>query len=150
LRRTRASLAFIAIAIAGALVLATPGDVFGAFTSSTTNPGVSMGSASLAGATDLDVEIDCLLVGILRPVAELTWTPSASAWAEGYRIERWNGGVLENTATVTGQTTDAFTDGLGLLHLNLNTTYTWRVRAIAGSWQSPEVSAGATTPVVCL
>lgn len=67
-----------------------------------------------------------------RPNADLSWTPSTSTAVDGYVVERWIGGTLVTSATVTPGTASSYTDG----PLTSGTTYTYRVIATAGAWRS--------------
>lgn len=74
--------------------------------------------------------------------ADLAWTPSTSTPVDGYLVQRWIGGTLDNSATVTPGSASSFTDG----PLTSGTTYTYRVIATAGSWQStPAVTTFTAT-----
>ena len=79
-----------------------------------------------------------------EPNADLTWTPSASAAVDGYIVERWIGGVLDNSTTVTPGTASSYTDG----PLVSGTTYTYRVIATAGTWRSTPLTT-TYTPTNC-
>ncbi len=74
------------------------------------------------------------------PSAVLSWTPTPSSWATGYRGERIVGGALQASHPVPFGTT-TFTDA-GLVN---GTTYTYRVWAYRGAWTSDVVSTSLTT-----
>jgi hypothetical protein len=81
---------------------------------------------------------------VLRPVlqqvgASLSWAPTPSTWADGYKGERVVGGTAQVSHTVPLGTTTA--GDLGLVN---GTTYTYRIRAYLGSWVSPNVTATLT------
>jgi hypothetical protein len=134
------------VVTAGAMLL---GPAVGAFTSSTASA-ASMAAGVLAPPTALTVEFDCAVLGLVSPVAELEWTPSGSAFADGYVLERWRGGVLEESHSIAGRTTDEFVDGDTAFELLPATAYTWRLRSRAGSWTSSNAVVTDSTPVVCL
>jgi len=64
----------------------------------------------------------------------LSWTATASTWADGYEIARstTSGGPYSVIGTV-GQPTVVFTDG----PLPFSTSYYYVVRATKNSWRSP-------------
>ena len=65
------------------------------------------------------------------PSAVLSWTPSPSSWADGYRGERVVGGTVQRSSTLPMGTTTVTDTGL----VN-GTTYTYRLWAYRGSWVS--------------
>ncbi|SDN32231.1 hypothetical protein SAMN05660642_04575 [Geodermatophilus siccatus] len=75
-----------------------------------------------------------------QPAAILNWTATPSSWATGYKGERVAGGVVYGPTTVPCGTTTASDSGL----VN-GTTYTYRVWAYRGSWESEVVSTSLTT-----
>lgn len=104
----------------------------------------TLSSAILEPASGLTATTGCSL---LSGKVDLSWTVTPSAFADGYRVERWQGSTLESTTTVTPRTVTTLTQ----TGLATNTTYTWKMRATeAEAWTSTEVSATATTPLVCL
>jgi hypothetical protein len=74
------------------------------------------------------------------PSAALSWTPSSSSWARGYRLERSAGGAPQSTRTVTPVGTASTTEG-PLLN---GVTYTFRLWAHRGTWVSPAVTTTLT------
>jgi signal peptidase I len=68
---------------------------------------------------------------------ELTWDATPTLTAEGYEVERWTGGVLDASWSVTGRLPGAFTDTTVLPGV----AYDYRLRAVEG----PYVSADITT-----
>jgi hypothetical protein len=81
---------------------------------------------------------------VLRPAlqqvgASLSWTPTPSTWADGYKGERVVGSVVYGPTTVPSGTTTASDTGL-----TNGTTYTYRVRAYRGAWVSPDVTSTLT------
>ena len=81
---------------------------------------------------------------VLRPAlqqvgASLSWGPTPSTWADGYKGERVVGGVVYGPTTVPYGTTTASDTGLAN-----GTTYTYRVRAYRGAWVSSDVTSTLT------
>jgi hypothetical protein len=74
------------------------------------------------------------------PTASLSWTPSPTSTATGYRLERVVGGVVQATATVTPVSSAATTDGA----LVDGTAYTYRLTAYLGAWTSTAATAVLT------
>lgn len=74
------------------------------------------------------------------PSAAVTWTPSPSTWATGYRLERSVGGTVQSTATVTPISTSSTSNGT----LVNGTTYSYRLWAYHGTWISTALTAGFT------
>lgn len=64
----------------------------------------------------------------------VSWTRTASTWADGYEVLRstTSGGPYSVVATVAGQATESYTDS----GLAFSTTYHYVVRATRGSWRS--------------
>jgi hypothetical protein len=73
------------------------------------------------------------------PTATLTWTPTASPFATGYNLRRWNGATLELDTTITPRTAASYVDG----PLTDGTTYDYELEAVYESW----TSGAATTSV---
>lgn len=141
-RRTGVAWAVITFA------LLSPASASANFSRSAANTTSTITAATLQPPTNLGVSFQCVLIGILRPTADLTWTPTPST-ATGYRLDRYKGAVLENDATITSTSTTTFTDGLGILNLGLSTTYTWHLRTYLGSWVSSDAIVTASTPLIC-
>jgi hypothetical protein len=130
------------------VAVAFPANAWGTFSSSTSNATSNLTAGTLQPPTGLGVTFDCVLIGILRPTADLTWIASSSA-ATGYQLDRYKGAVLESSVTISGTSTTAFADGLGLINLGLSTTYTWHLRTYLGSWTSGDAVLTASTPLIC-
>ena len=117
---------------------------FGATTATNT----AFGADIVAPATNFTATTRCSLI-ITKPVADLAWTATTSSWADGYKVERWQGTTLQATITVNNPATTTYTDGLtGALLTGV--TYIWRIYAVRASWSSTIASATATTPPLCL
>ena len=117
---------------------------FGATTATNT----AFGADTVAPATNFTATTRCSLI-IAKPVADLAWTATTSGWADGYKIERWQGASLQTTITVNNPATTTYTDGVtGALLTGV--TYTWRIYAVRASWKSGIATATATTPPLCL
>lgn len=129
---------------------AMPSTALGAFGDATADDASSLAAEALQPPSDLVVSFRCVLLGILLPVADLTWTATPSSFAEGYVLERWKGAVLEDMVSIAGGATTSYTDGTGLSGLGLATSYTWRLRAVDRARVSTEAVHTASTPVACL
>ena len=88
-RRTGVAWAVITFA------LLSPASTSANFSRSVANTTSTITAATLQPPTNLGVSFQCVLIGILRPTADLTWTPTPST-ATGYRLDRYKGAVLEN------------------------------------------------------
>ena len=111
------------------------------FTATTSNESAQFGADVLAPATGLGLTADCAGGS---PVVTVEWTPSASAYADGYTVTRVNGGSTVNAGTATPGTADELDDTTA----NAATAYTYTVRSYFGSWTSAGVSA-TVTPGAC-
>ena len=86
---------------------------------------------------------------VLGPRVVLTWTSTPSVFASGYDVLRstTNGGPYTAVGFASGRNTVTFTDTT----VSGNTTYYYRLRAVVGSWKSPNTAqVTATTPLLCL
>jgi hypothetical protein len=82
---------------------------------------------------------------VLRPAlqqvgASLSWTPSASSWATGYRLERSAGGTVQTTRSLTPIGTTGTSEG----PLSNGVTYTFRLWTHHGAWRSPAADTTLT------
>ena len=75
----------------------------------------------------------------------LSWAPTGSGFADGYRLQRYIGATLDGEWAITPASTSAVVDFGGLVP---GTTYTYRLVATAGSWRSTPVSLDYT-PSAC-
>lgn len=106
----------------------------------------TLSTATLEPVSDLTVTTGCSGLLDLSAKADLSWTATPSSFAEGYKVERWQGLTLEATTDVTpGTSTTTTQTGLAT-----GTTYTWKAYAYASSWTSTIVAVTATTPADCL
>lgn len=82
---------------------------------------------------------------ILRPSAtpsmSLSWTATPSAFATGYKVQRWLGGSQQNQQTITPRTTTSATDSPAA-----STSYTYQIFAYHQSWTSTVVTKSVSTP----
>lgn len=80
----------------------------------------------------------------------VSWTATASTWADGYEVARstTSGGPYSVVGTVAGQAITSFTDG----PLAFSTTYHYVVRATKHSWRSADTAqvSRTTKPATCL
>jgi len=86
---------------------------------------------------------------VLGPRVILTWTATPSVFASGYDVLRstTNGGPYTVVGFASGRNTVTYTDTT----VAGNTTYYYRLRAVIGSWKSPNTAqVTATTPLLCL
>jgi prepilin-type N-terminal cleavage/methylation domain-containing protein len=74
------------------------------------------------------------------PGVKLTWTESPSSYADGYRLSRFNGTVLEREQTIPGRTTTSANDG----PLLAGVTYRFDLVATSGALVSSPVSTTFT------
>lgn len=83
---------------------------------------------------------------LLQPSIRVTWTATASTWADGYEVGRslFSGGPYTYTA-VAGQATTAYVDP-GLTAL---TSYYYVVRATKAGWRSPLTAEVMVTTGTC-
>ena len=77
--------------------------------------------------------------------AALSWTPSPSAFADGYILQRYIGATLDDQWVVTPGTTSSLVDFGGLVP---GTGYTYRLITTSGTWRSPPASV-SYTPAAC-
>jgi len=75
------------------------------------------------------------------PSVTLSWTPSPSSWATGYRVERSVGATVQATTPVTPISASSASEG----PLTNATTYSYRLWAYHGTWVSSAVTATAST-----
>lgn len=74
------------------------------------------------------------------PSAALSWSPSPSSWATGYRLERSAAGAVQSTRALTPVGTASATEG----PLVDGVAYTFRLWAYRGTWVSTAVTATLT------
>jgi hypothetical protein len=108
--------------------------------------GHTLASATLQPVSNLGATTSCGPLLSLSAKVNLSWLATPSTFATGYKVERWRGSTLQNTATVTPRTTVTRTEN----NLATGTTYTWKVYSYFASWTSSVVSVTAATPGVCL
>jgi hypothetical protein len=97
-------------------------------------------SSTTSGSTTAWIAQTVVLRPALQQVgASLSWGPTPTTWADGYKGERVVGGVVYGPTTVPSGTTTASDTGLAN-----GTTYTYRVRAYRGAWVSSDVTSTLT------
>ncbi len=79
--------------------------------------------------------------GTAAPSALVSWAPTPSAWADGYRLER-----QEGTAPPVGQALPEGTTSYTDAPLVSGTTYTYRLSATGGTWTSSPRTGTVVTP----
>lgn len=108
------------------------------------------GPSGTHAATSADAETAITHSLALRPAsagvedAALAWTATPSTFADGYRLQRWNGATLEDEQVIVPRTTTAAGDG----PLTAGTTYTYRLLATRDNWTSTTVST-TFRPTTC-
>lgn len=138
----------LALGGAAAAVIAAPAL---AFFSPSTGAEHTVSSGRLDAPTTPSASVtDCtpLLDATLR--VTVTWTPSSSAFADGYEISRATapGGPYTVRGTVAGASASSFVDS----GLAFSTTYYYVVTATRNLWRSPPTSSTsvATPGTLCL
>ncbi len=89
--------------------------------------------------TNYVAQVVALRRGPATPSAQVSWTATPSAWADGYRLER-----LVGTAPPVGRALPLGTTSSTDSPLTTGTTYTYRLRATRGTWSSERVVASVT------
>lgn len=109
-----------------------------------TSAAMAVDSGTLVSATGLGASAGCVLV---LPRVTLSWTPTASTGAAGYRVYRRTGaGSFSLIATVPGRSSTGYTD----TPLATSTSYTYYVETYVGAWTASTGTVSATTPAICL
>ena len=131
----------VAAAIAGAVLVGGARLAWATFTASATAT-ATYTSATLAAPTN-----PATAAGTCSTVTgdqiTVTWTATASTWADGYEIRRSvvSGGPYTVVGTVSGRTTTSFTNG----SLLFSTTYYYVVRSTKGAWRSADAAQVSRT-----
>lgn len=133
------------LALAGLAAVAVPAlAIFGDSASIGAN---TFTTATLEAAGGLSGTAACNGVGVAK--VTLSWTATASTFADGYDVLRsaTDGGPYTNVGHVNGRNTTSHVD----IPLVVNTTYYYVVQATAGGWTSANTNqASATTPPICV
>ena len=110
------------------------------FSSATSAPTGSFSAATVPAPTNLTASARCLLL-VVGAQIDVSWDPVAGA--TGYEVYRSTGAgfTLRTTIAGTGWTDSAVLTG---------TTYTYRVRALVGTWSSPDSGLASGTTGLCL
>lgn len=114
------------------------------WTSSPTPPSATISTATLAAPGGLSAANGTCVPGSSTQVA-LTWTATASTFADGYKVLRStaDGGPYAPIGTVDGRLTTSYDDGTAAF----STAYFYVVQATKIGWTSPDsVQASVTTP----
>ncbi len=121
----------------------------GAGLTSSSSASHSLSSGSIQPPTDPAVTPGTCVV-LLGDGLVVSWTRTASPWADGYEVLRstTSGGPYSVVGSVTGQATESYTDS----GLAFATTYHYVVRATKASWRSaPTAQVSRTTrSALCL
>ena len=130
--------------VATTLILVLGGSSASAAWQDTSSASMPIASGSLAVATSLVATPGCTLI---IPKVTLSWTPTTSTQATGYRVFRRTGaGSYSQIATVTGADSSGYVNS----GLSAGTSYTYYVQAYIGAWTADSATASATTPTSCL
>ena len=109
----------------------------------TSNAALTVTSGSLAPATALSATLTGTVVA---PTVSLTWTPTTTTYATGYRVFRdTDTGAYAQIATVDGRTTSSTVDST----VAASTTYTYYLRAYVSSWTANSATVTITTTGTC-
>ncbi len=135
-----------AIAAAVVLVLSATSVALAAYTSSSTAAG-TYATGTISPPTSLAAAAGPCTVAVSASI-KLTWTASASTWADGYEVLRSlvSGGPYTSVATVSGAGTTTYTDG----PLIFSTTYYYVVRATKAAWRSVDSNQASRTTLSLL
>jgi hypothetical protein len=126
------------------LLIALPGQGFALFSSTTAPVAMSVSTATLAAPTGLNA-IRGICVPAVNSQANLSWTATASTFADGYEIARstTSGGPYSTVGNVNGLGTVTHID----TGLAFSTTYYYVVRAKKYVWRSVNsAQSSVTTP----
>lgn len=134
------------IGAAVVLVLGATSVALAAYTSSPTATG-TYSTGTVSPPTSLAAAAGPCTVGVSASIP-LTWTASASAWADGYEVQRSlvSGGPYTSVATVSGAGTTTYTDG----PLTFSTTYYYVVRTTKAAWRSVASNQASLTTLSLL
>ena len=144
--RRRDRLAVVAAALASALAAATA--AVASFQRTATGGPQQIDAATLAAPTGLTATAGtCLPLPTWSQPIDLSWTATASAFANGQEVRRSvNGGAFTTIATLA-RTATSYHDTATAA----STSYTYVVRATKNAWTSASGSVSATTKsTLCL
>lgn len=129
------------VAFIGALLFMVQTAAFALWADGSSAP-ADYSSGSLAAPTNPSVVLGTcdLLTG---DALVLSWTATASTWADGYEVARSTtvGGPYTVVGTVSGQATTIFINAT----LAFSTTYSYVVRATKNSWRSANTAEVSRT-----
>lgn len=134
-----------AVAVSIALIVLVPLRAHALFSGSANVGSNSFSTATLLPPTGLGASATC---NGTAPEVSVSWTPTATSFAEGYVIYRsdTSGGPRSNVGSVDGRTTVTFIDTV----VALNATYYYVVVAGGRGWTSVESGeASATVAAAC-
>lgn len=105
--------------------------------------GLPVSSGSLSPATGVTATVTGT---VAAPTVTLTWTPTTTTYASGYRIQRSTGAAVPNQiATVTSQPASSYLDST----VTGSTTYTYYLTAYVSSWTANSATVSLTTTGTC-
>lgn len=115
------------------VMILVAGPVRAAFVSATSSPTMDIGTATLAAPSGLGV-VNGTCVALVSIAANLSWTATASTFADGYEILRsaTAGGPYTAIGTVSGRLTTTYIDTTTVFAA----TYYYVVRATKLLWRS--------------
>ena len=109
----------------------------------TSTAALSVTSGSLAPSTGLTAT---LTGTVASPTVTLSWTPTVTSYATGYRVFRdTNTGTYAQIATVAGRSTTSTVDST----VAGSTTYTYYLSAYVSSWTASSATVTITTTGSC-
>lgn len=131
MRARRVVATVTAAALAASLIGVSVAEATMAFEASASH---TIETATLASPTSPAAVAGTCIAGVSDSIV-VTWTKTASTWAEGYEILRstTSGGPYAAVAKVTGHGTESYEDGL----LAFSTTYYYVITATKHLWRSP-------------
>ncbi len=102
-------------------------------------------TATLAVPTGMGATSSCSAPGSAQ--VQLTWSPSASSFADGYDVSRGTspGGPYSLVAHVDGGATTSYTDAA----VGMGTSYTYVVQTTGRGWTSEGSNEAAATTPTC-
>lgn len=128
-------------------VLAAGGPVAHAAFFSQASAGAAFSTDTLAPPSALAGTAQC---GLLRYEVALSWSATASTWADGYEVSLASAAGGPYTIVPRPLTSAAMATSRVVGGLNANQTYWFQVVATKGGWRSAPISTSARTRSLCL
>lgn len=140
----------LAVGLATAVSMVLVAEVATAAFTGSASASATIDTAVLAPPTSPSAQDGCTTLVSLAVWIDLSWTATASTWADGYRIARstTSGGPYTVIANVAGQSTTTYRDS----GLSLSTTYYYVIRSTKHSWTSVPTAqvSDRTKGLLCL